>query len=185
MTLHNPEHTINHIKQLLNADQKSQIRLKANGGNSILFVCEPQHEQEYITALTAMLEVDRFQIINLNQIVIDYVDNHKDEIEMLFDILKGSVHQVFKDPGGQDYPDLFGYVILAISQAYEANKIPVIIRSGALYGSGIDNIHIIENEVVMKAKLPLLILYPATKHEDKLLFLSQRPASKYRCMIVN
>jgi hypothetical protein len=60
-----------------------------------------------------------------------------------------------------------------------------LIHSGALYGSGIDNIHLMENELVMKSNLPLIILYPATKEGEKLLFLSKRPASKYRCMIVN
>jgi hypothetical protein len=41
-----------------------------------------------------------------------------------------------------------------------------------------------ENELVMKSKLPLIILYPATQEGDRLMFLNTRPASKYRCMIV-
>jgi len=42
-----------------------------------------------------------------------------------------------------------------------------------------------ENELVMKAKSPLIILYPATQEGEQLMFLNSRPASKYRCMIVN
>jgi hypothetical protein len=37
----------------------------------------------------------------------------------------------------------------------------------------------------MKSKLPLVILNPATQDGDKLMFLNSRPASKYRCMIIN
>ena len=80
---------------------------------------------------------------------------------------------------------MFKFILGKISNSYDNNKIPVLIHSGALYGSGIDNIHLMENELVMKSNLPLIILYPATKEGEKLLFLSKRPASKYRCMIVN
>jgi hypothetical protein len=74
---------------------------------------------------------------------------------------------------------------LEIQTTYEQGKIPVLIHNGALYGSGIDNIHLMESELVMKSKLPLIILYPATYDGDQLMFLKSRPASKYRCMIVN
>ena len=69
-------------------------------------------------------------------------------------------------------------------RTYSEQKTPILIHSGALYGSGIDNIHLMENELVMKSKLPLIILYPATQEGDRLMFLNTRPASKYRCMIV-
>ena len=44
---------------------------------------------------------------------------------------------------------------------------------------------LMENELVMKSKFPLIILYPATQDGEQLMFLNSRPASKYRCMIVN
>jgi hypothetical protein len=76
-------------------------------------------------------------------------------------------------------------LLFAVEQTFNEQKIPVLIHSGALYGSGIDNIHLMESELVMKSKLPLIILYPATQDGDQLMFLNSRPASKYRCMIVN
>ena len=95
------------------------------------------------------------------------------------------MHQIFKAPEGEISPDLFSHVMHSIAKSFKENKIPVLFHSGALYGSGIDNIHLMENEVVMKSSIPLIILYPATKDGDKLLFLSKRPSSKYRCMIIN
>jgi len=59
-----------------------------------------------------------------------------------------------------------------------------LIHTGALYGSGIDNIHIMEHPEVMQSHQPLIILYPATHEQDKLLFLGKRPASKYRCLMI-
>jgi hypothetical protein len=102
----------------------------------------------------------------------------------MFHLLKGSVHQIFKAPEGETGPDLFKHLLSAIKQTYSEQKTPILIHSGALYGSGIDNIHLMENELVMKSKLPLIILYPATQEGDRLMFLNTRPASKYRCMIV-
>jgi hypothetical protein len=72
-----------------------------------------------------------------------------------------------------------------ISDSFNADRIPVLINTGSLYGSDIENIHIMESEVVMKSSIPLVVLYPGTKEGDHIMFLSVRPASKYRCMIVN
>jgi len=68
--------------------------------------------------------------------------------------------------------------------ALQQDKVPVLINTGALYGTGIHNIHIMENEIVMKAAQPLIILYPATIEPDRIMFLGKHPASKYRCMII-
>jgi hypothetical protein len=180
-----PENIITQVIRIVESDKKSEIRLNANGGNSILLVCPPEQEASYIEGLKVMLEGRDYSIIDLNELLVEFVKNNKSELPELFELLSGSIHQVFKAPDGEDSPDLFKYILLKIKTAYAANTIPVLIHSGALYGSGIDNIHLMENELVMKAKLPLIILYPASHEGDKLLFLNSRPASKYRCMIVN
>ena len=41
-----------------------------------------------------------------------------------------------------------------------------------------------ENKVVMNGKKPLVILYPADKKNDEIMFLGIRPASKYRYMVI-
>ncbi|MDP8218302.1 MAG: hypothetical protein P9M03_06210 [Candidatus Theseobacter exili] len=125
-----------------------------------------------------------YEIIDLNDVLNDYVESNKEDLSDSFELLKGSLHQIFKSPDGEDGKDLFSLVINKISSSILSDKIPVLIHAGALFGSGIDNIHIMENALIMKASLPLIILYPATKDKDAILFLGKRPASKYRCMIV-
>ena len=184
MSLRNPDDVIQTAKRLVEADKRSEIRLNANGGNSILIVCEPNRELEYIKSISSFMTAETYEIIDLNSVLIDYVKANKDELAASFELLKGSLHQIFKSPAGESGNDLFSLIINRVISCMSGKKIPVLINSGSLYGSGIDNIHIMENALIMKAQLPLIILYPATKDKDTLLFLGKRPASKYRCMIV-
>lgn len=181
----NPEHIITQLKRIVESDKRSEIRLNANGGNSILLVCSPEIEFKYIEKLVEMMPSDVYKIIDINEMLISFVEAYRADLPEMFDLLRGSVHQIFKAPEGETNPDLFKHILLAIEQTFKENKIPVLIHSGALYGSGIDNIHLMENEFVMKSKSPLIILYPATQEGEQLKFLNSRPASKYRCMIVN
>ncbi len=52
---HNPETKILATMRLVEANDSSNIRLNANGGNSILLVCEPALEQDYINTLNSTL----------------------------------------------------------------------------------------------------------------------------------
>ncbi len=184
-TTANPEHIITQLKRIVESDKRSEIRLNANGGNSILLVCPPEMEHQYIEKLNEMMPSEAYQLIDINEMLISFVETHKSDLAEMFDLLKGSVNQIFKAPEGETTPDLFKHLLSAIKQSFNENKIPVLIHSGALYGSGIDNIHLMENELVMKSKSPLIILYPAIQEGERLMFLNSRPASKYRCMIVN
>lgn len=181
----NPEHLISQLKRIVESDKRSEIRLNANGGNSVLLVCPPQQEYKFIEKLMELMPSETYRIIDLNEMLISFVETHKEDISDMFEILKGSVHQIFKAPEGETSPDLFKHILDAIEQTFNESKIPVLIHSGALYGSGIDNIHLMENDLVMRSQLPLIILYPATQEGEKLMFLNSRIASKYRCMIVN
>ncbi len=185
MSLQNPELIINQTKRLVESDKQSEIRLNANGGNSILIVCDPKQEVEFISKMTQMFDTETYQIIDLNELLVNFVQANKELLIETFELLQGSVNQVFKSSDNEAEVDLFQHIITVIAKSFKANKVPVLINSGALYGSHIDNIHLMEHEVVMKSTLPLIVLYPATSDGDKLLFLSKRPASKYRCMIIN
>jgi len=184
MNLRNPDDVIQTAKRLVEADKRSEIRLNANGGNSILIVCEPNRELEYIKSINCLMTEENYEIINLNDVLNNYVESNKEGLSDSFELLKGSLNQIFKSPDGEDGNDLFSLIINRISSSMSVNKIPVLIHTGSLFGSGIDNIHIMENALIMKAQLPLIILYPATKDKDVIFFLGKRPASKYRCMIV-
>jgi hypothetical protein len=180
----NPDNIIQAAMRLVESNENSNIRLNANGGNSILIVCEPDKELEYIKAINKLMKNNKYEVIDLNNLLNEFITQNKADIEDSFELLKGSIHQIFKIPNGEEGSDLFTLVIKAIAGSLQDKKVPVLINSGALYGSGIDNIHIMENELIMQASLPLIILYPATREKDKLMFLGNRPASKYRCMIV-
>ena len=184
MPLNNPSHIINAAKRLVESDRRSEIRLNANGGNSILIVCDPMQEIEYINKLEELLPDQSYSIIDLNKCLIEFVSNHKTDLIELFSQLQSAIQEIFKAPAGEASLDLFKEIIAHIEKAFNDGKIPVLINAGALYGTGIDNIHLMENEIVMKAAFPVIILYPATKEGDKLMFLGKRPASKYRCMII-
>lgn len=184
MSLRNPEHAIQMTMRLVESEETSAILLNANGGNSILVVCEPQRELEYIQAIQNLMQPERYAIIDLSSVLCNFVAQNRADIEVAFDLLQGSTEQVFKAPSGEERNDLFGMILKAIDQSQAANKFPVLINTGVLYGTGIGNIHIMENEQVMRAQLPLVILYPATKEQDTFLYLGTRHSSKYRCMIV-
>lgn len=185
MPYYNPEHIIKETKILVESDSRSDIRLNANGGNSILMICEPSQELDFINAMKIHFNVDTYKIIDLNDLLIKFIEINKETLKETFQLLKGSVNQIFKAPADEIGPDLYSVIMENIDNSFKEKKIPVLIHSGALYGSGIDNIHIMENQIVMNSSIPLIVLYPATKEGDKILFLSKRPSSKYRCMIIN
>ncbi|MBF0225338.1 MAG: hypothetical protein HQK76_07775 [Desulfobacterales bacterium] len=184
ISLNNPVNVIQTTIRLVESNENSHIRLNAHGGNSIFMVCNPIQELEYINAIHQLMGNDKFEIIDLSKVLCEFISENESVIIESFDILRGSINQIFKAPDGEESQDMFGLILKEIKSSFSAKKIPVFINSGALYGSGIDNIHIMESEIVMKSSLPLIILYPATKEKDKLMFLSKRSASKYRCMIV-
>jgi hypothetical protein len=180
-----PEQVILQTKKLIESDKRSEIRLNANGGNSILIVCEPKEELIYLEQIEKLLDDSAFSVIDLNRLLVEFVDNNRLELEELFELLKGSVHQIFKAPEGEESEDLFKMILHKIEEAFSKNKVPILTHTGTLHGSGIENIHIMEHPVVMKSNIPLIILYPATREGKNLLFLTKRQASKYRCMIIN
>jgi hypothetical protein len=180
----NPNQIINEVKRLLDGDNRSEIRLNANGGNSILVVCEPEREGEFISCIRSELSQDGFEIVDLNALLKSFVEANRESLDDLFSFLQGSVNQIFKAPSGEQSDDFYSRTIQSISEAFENRKIPVLINTGVLYGAGIDNIQIMESEVVMRSPLPTIILYPATIEDERLSFLGKRPASRYRCIIV-
>ena len=178
------ENLVNQVIRIVEANKQSEIRLNANGGNSILLVCLPEQEIEFIDTIRKMMDANNYRIIDLNELLIEYVKQYKSDLEEYFKYLQSSLHQIFKSPEGESEDDLYNYIMNKIDISFEKNKIPVLCNTGTLYGTGIDNIHLMENKVVMNSSLPLVILYPAKEEGDKLMFLNSRPASKYRCMII-
>jgi hypothetical protein len=180
----NPSQIISDVKRTAQSDQRSDLRLNANGGNSILIVCDPLDELKFITSIREILETEKFGIIDLNQLLMGFIDENRETLDEMFDLLRGSVNQIFKAPSNENKDDFFSKIMGSVASMLAEPRIPVLISTGVLYGAGIDNIQIIENEMVMKASMPIVILYPATHDNERLTFLGMRPASRYRCMIV-
>ena len=65
--------------RIVESDKKSEIRLNANGGNSILLVCPPEKEGQYIASLKSILKGRDYNIIDLNELLIGFVDKYKDD----------------------------------------------------------------------------------------------------------
>jgi hypothetical protein len=64
------------------------------------------------------------------------------------------------------------------------NMTPILIRSGVLYGTGIENLNLMEDKTVMGLDNPLVLFYPAKLENDNLYFLNFKLASKYRCTVI-
>lgn len=175
----------NQIKRLIEANSSSEIRLNANGGNSILVIYEPLNEINILKEITQNLEKEKFEIIDLSLLLTEFVKGNSENLEFMFDLLQSEVNQIFKAPAGEERPDFFQEILNAVSDAYNSLKIPVLINTGVLYGTGIESINIMENEIVMKATDPLIILYPATQPNENIVFLGKRHSSKYRCMVIS
>jgi len=179
------ENTMNQIFRLISSENRNQVKLNANGGNSILIVCSPDEELEYIKSAYKILSAENFKFLDINKLLVDFIEENKNDIMVKFDLLQSSPNQIFKAPEGEYDNDFFNHILNEIQDVFDENKIPFLHSVGAIYGTGIENIHIIEHKVVMESKLPLIILYPATNNNDKLMFLNSRPSSKYRCMVIN
>lgn len=184
MSVSKIEAKIQDLEHAVRAFDEKNIKLSANGGNSMLFMCPPLEEGEYIRLMKQNLDSSRYAFVDLNELLVRFIDENKEEINLKYELLQNSSNQIFKLPLGEEGNDLFQMIIWAIEEVYDQNKIPVLVRVGSLNGTDIENIHIMENKVVMRGKNPVVILYPADKKNDEIMFLGIRPASKYRCMVI-
>jgi len=183
-TLQEIRNKVAELIRFVKGDRQSEIRSSANGGNSIVLVCPPQQEKDFIEVLHSMLGKNDFNIIDLNILLIEYIENNRDFLEEAFGLLQSSLYQIFKTPYGECSNDFYHCILEAIQASFDDNKVPIVVNTGTLYATGIENIHLMENDLVMNSKTPIVILYPAEDDGGKLMFLGARPASKYRCIIL-
>ena len=71
----NPEYIVTQVKRLVESDKRSEIRLNANGGNSILIVCPPEQEYKFIEVLNASMGSDTYSVIDLNDLLISFIEH--------------------------------------------------------------------------------------------------------------
>lgn len=164
-------------------DHQDQLRKQANGGNSILFSYQPDEEHLYIKEAKERYG-DQASFIDISKLFVKFIDEDGgwDSFKEYYNDFCDTPHKVFKSD--EDSLDLFDLVMNAIEAASKNDKIPFLIRTGSLYGTGIENVNIMEHQSVMNQPYPLVIFYPSRFEDDNIYFLNFKPASKYRCILV-
>lgn len=169
----------------LRIDNRDQWKKEANGGNSILFCYPPNEDQLYIKKAQEIYQ-ETAAFIDVSKLLVKLVDDTGwESFSEYYRDFKSTPHKVFRSGGkSEGEMDLFELIIAEIALASEHNKIPFIVRTGSLYGTGIENVNIMEHKIVMSLPQPLVIFYPARIEGFNLYFLNFKPASKYRCILV-
>ncbi len=172
------------LRFYLDANNKNQIRLKGNGGNSILFTYPPNEEEKYLEeALNRLGEQAAF--VEVSHLLVRYIDEMGwSDFASYYQDFSSTPGIVFKSEN--DDVDLFDQILASLKAIDDTGRIPVLIRTGCLYGTGIENVMIMEHPTVMAFKNPLVIFYPAIIDSQKnLQFLGFKSASKYRCVLID
>ena len=163
-------------------ENQDQLRRKANGGNSILFSYPPEEESLYINKALDLYN-DTAEFIDISKLFVKFIDEEGwESFKDYYQEFKDTPYLIFRS----DDPsiDLFDLILNAIEEADKKNKIPMLIRTGSLFGTGIENLNIMEHKIVMSLNHPLVIFYPSRIVDDNLEFLNCRLASKYRCTLI-
>ncbi len=165
-----------------NIENQDQLRKQANGGNSIIFSYPPGEELLYIEKAKE-LYVEKAMFIDVSKLLVSYIDEDGwDAFKNYYNDFKTTPHKVFhsNDPS----TDLFDLIIDEIEKACQNDLIPFLVRTGSLYGTGIENVNIMEHKTIMNLPHPLVVFYPSKIEDEDLYFLNFKLASKYRCILV-
>jgi len=163
-------------------DNQDQLCMQANGGNSILFSYPPNEEYLYIKKAKELFD-DKATFIDISKLFVQFIDKEGwDSFKNYYNDFQDTPHLVFHSDDPTQ--DLFDIIINEINKACQNDKIPFLIRTGCLFGTGIENVNIMENNIVMGQPHPTVIFYPSKIEDDNIYFLNFKPASKYRCVLV-
>ena len=159
----------------------TQLRLDANGGNSILFVYPNEEDSLYITEAKRRFN-GKAIFVDVAKALTDY----QEEIGMeTFKELEEELGvEVYYRKGATD--TFFEYLVNRITLA-ASQQLPVfLVATSAIANKGFSNINIMEYPAVKLAKQPLVYFYPSVQEGDKIYFLGDKNhvASKYRCRVI-
>lgn len=160
-----------------------ELRRIANGGNSVLFTYSPNEEALYINKAIELYS-SKAEFIDISKLLVNFIEQDGiGEFELLYKDFINTPYELFRavdDPA----TDLFDMIIENIKDAFNNGKIPILIRTGCLYGTGIENNNIMEHKDIMNNKIPLIVFYPASVDGDTIKFLNFKIANKYRCTVI-
>lgn len=168
------------LQEVLSQDM-TQLKLDANGGNSILFVYPNEEDSLYVAEAKRRFR-DNAVFVDVAQTLTDFQE------EMGMETFKELEEEIGTDvyfrKGATD--TFFEYLVNRITLA-AAQGLPVfLVGTSAIANKGFSNINIMEHESVKAAPQPLVYFYPSTIEGDKIYFLGDHNhvASKYRCRVI-
>ena len=169
------------LRTALQSSNRMDLKRRANGGNTLLFVYPPEEEADYLALIKE--EFSDAYFIDVAKLFVEAIDSTGWEtFKEAFHAYENDLNKLFNN---KDDNCLFNLIIKEIQTSLKNNKLPFIIRSGALQGTEIRNLNIMEHKVVLEANLPLVFFYPAILKNNELFYLNDHPASRYRCDIIN
>ena len=135
------------LKFILENRDKESIKMDAHGGHSILLIYPPNEEINYLGRVKQ--EYPEAEYINVANLLVDYIDQSGlDKFTEAYSDYQSEPQKLFKD---------FLKIILSrIEHAGGKNKVPILIRNGALFGTGIENVNIMDSQIVHKLPIPLV-----------------------------
>lgn len=160
-----------------------ELRRIANGGNSILFTYPPNEESLYIKKAIEFYS-SKATFIDISKLLVQFIDQDGiEEFEVLYKDFINTPHELFRSTD-DPVTDLFDMIITNINEAFNNGKIPFLIRTGCLFGTGIENNNIMEHKDIMNNKIPLIVFYPSSVDGEIIKFLNFKIANKYRCTVI-
>lgn len=159
----------------------TQLRLDANGGNSILFVYPNDEDSLYISEAKRRFS-GKAIFVDVAKALTDYQEEIG--IETFKELEEELGVEVYYRKGATD--TFFEYLVNRISLAASQQQPVFLVSSSAIANKGFSNINIMEHPAVKTAKQPLVYFYPSVQDGDKIYFLGDKNhvASKYRCRVI-
>ena len=164
------------LKFILENRDKQSIKMDAHGGHSVLLIYPPSDEKIYMEKVKS--DYSKEEIIDISELFVEYIDQFGlDEFTSAYNDYQSEPQKLFKG--------FLELIIMKIEKAGKKSKTPILVRTGMLLGTGIENMSIMDSKIVHDLPIPLIILYPATEAGDKRLkFLNHKPASDYRSIVI-
>ena len=123
------------LRVSLEAENREQLRLKSNGGNSIIFTYPPHEEHLYLKKLDEIAIAESYKLIDIAKLLVEFIDlDGWADFESYYKDFKDTPHIIFNSNSPEE-TDLMNLIIREIIKADEEGKTPVLVRTGALIGT--------------------------------------------------
>lgn len=173
------------LKVALDIKNRTQLKRDANGGYTILFTYPPIEEHLYLNKLINELDSSVFSFIDISKLFVEYIEEDGiEEFIKVYESLSPNSYKLFFDNNDPQI-DLFDKVINKIVEISNKGLIPILVRTGIFYGTGIENINLTQNKTINELNNPLVIFYPGEINGNHHHFLNAKQASKYRCTVIS